>query len=48
MTDFTFGLNWYLNPHTRLKFNFVRASVDDLSVGKSKTDAFGMRFDFDF
>jgi phosphate-selective porin OprO/OprP len=48
MTDFTFGLNWYLNPHTRLKFNYIRASVNDLSVGKSKTDAFGMRFDFDF
>jgi|688.fasta_scaffold176190_1 phosphate-selective porin OprO/OprP len=48
LTDFTFGLNWYLNPFTRLKFNYIRANLDDLSVGKSKTDAFGMRFDFDF
>jgi phosphate-selective porin OprO/OprP len=48
LTDFTFGLNWYLNSYTRMKFNYIRAFLDDPSVGRSKTDAFGMRFDFDF
>jgi phosphate-selective porin OprO/OprP len=47
LTDFTLGLNWYLNPYTRLKFNYVRAFLEDDLVGNSLTDAYGMRFDYD-
>ena len=48
LTDFTIGLNWYLNPYTRWKFNYVRAFLEDDRVGNSLTDAYGMRFDYDF
>jgi phosphate-selective porin OprO/OprP len=27
-TDYTFGINWYLNPNMMVKMNFVRAEVD--------------------
>ena len=27
-TDYTFGINWYLNPNTMVKMNYVRAEVD--------------------
>ena len=50
LTDFTVGLNWYLNPYTRWKFNYVRAFLEDTKTnkGNSMTDAYGMRIDFDF
>lgn len=48
MQDFTFGLNWYLNPYARMKFNYIRAFLDDPVDGSSTTDAYGMRVDFEF
>jgi phosphate-selective porin OprO/OprP len=48
MTDFTFGLNWYLNKYTRMKFNYIRAFLQDTEVGNSLTDIWGGRFDFEF
>ena len=56
LTDFTIGLNWYLNPYTRAKFNYVRAFLEDSRIdrttgqpiGNSLTDLYGMRFDFEF
>jgi phosphate-selective porin OprO/OprP len=48
MTDFTAGLNWYLNPYARVKFNYVRAFLEDTRVGNSMTDAFGLRLDTEF
>ena len=48
LTDFTFALNWYLNPYTRWKFNYIRAFLQDERKGNSLTDAYGMRFDYDF
>ena len=48
LTDFTVGLNWYLNPYTRWKFNYVRAFLENDRKGNSLTDAYGMRFDYDF
>ncbi len=48
LTDFTAGLNWYLNPYTRMKFNYIRAFLEDTRVGNSLTDAYGIRFDYEF
>ncbi|MFM8414265.1 MAG: OprO/OprP family phosphate-selective porin [Planctomycetota bacterium] len=48
LTDFTAGLNWYLNPYSRVKFNYVRAFLEDTRVGNSMTDAFGLRLDTEF
>ena len=50
LTDFTIGLNWYLNAYTRAKFNYVRAFLEDTKpdAGNSLTDAYGVRFDYEF
>jgi phosphate-selective porin len=37
-----------LNPYTRVKFNYIRAALEDLDTGNSLTDIYGMRFDYDF
>ncbi|MGA2026162.1 MAG: porin [Syntrophobacteraceae bacterium] len=34
-TDYTVGLNWYLNPNVMVKMNYVRAVVDAHNVGSS-------------
>ncbi len=31
--NFTFGMNWYLNPNSRLMFNYIHASEDDRPDG---------------
>jgi phosphate-selective porin OprO/OprP len=48
LQDFTFGLNWYLNPYLRAKFNYVRAFLDDPVTGRSTTNLYGMRVDYEF
>jgi phosphate-selective porin OprO/OprP len=47
LTNFTFGLNWYLTPYNRAKFNYVLANLDRDSVA-SQTSIFGVRYDMDF
>ena len=44
MNNYTLGLNWYLNPHTRWTFNYVFSEVKDLD----DSDIFQMRFYVDF
>jgi phosphate-selective porin OprO/OprP len=48
LQDFTAGVNWYWNPYARCRFNYIRAYLDDIAFGKSKTDIYGMRVDFEF
>ncbi len=43
-TDITLGLNWYLNPATKVSFNKVWANIED----KGNANAFQMRFQVDF
>jgi phosphate-selective porin OprO/OprP len=48
--DHTLGVNWYMNPHTRLMFNYVLChSTNDYGV-KPLTDmsVYEMRFQIDF
>lgn len=42
--NITLGLNWYLNPNTRIMWNYVSADVDEVGT----VDAFMMRFQVDF
>lgn len=43
METYTFGLNWYLTPHTRIMWNYVAADVKDTG----QVDIFEMRFQVD-
>jgi len=44
MESYTLGLNWYLNPHSRVMWNYVMADVKDIG----DVDVFQMRFQVDF
>lgn len=48
--NFTAGLNWYLNPNTRIMFNYVRANVEDRDDldGDGTLDVYQSRFMVDF
>ena len=47
--DFTFGVNWYLNPNYRLMGNYIYADVKDRADAEDgSTDIFQMRFQVDF
>ncbi len=44
LDDITVGLNWYLNPNTRIMFNYVFADVE----GVGDVNIFQLRFQVDF
>jgi phosphate-selective porin OprO/OprP len=44
MDSYTLGLNWHLNPHAKIMWNYVMADVEDLG----DVDVYQMRFQFDF
>jgi phosphate-selective porin OprO/OprP len=55
--DYTFGINWFLNPNLRMTFNYILANIDDRNTivnGTPETiddeyaDIFMMRFQVDF
>jgi phosphate-selective porin OprO/OprP len=48
MTDVTAGVNWYLNPYTKIVGNYIHSFVDNPTVGNSGTDIFAMRAQIDF
>lgn len=44
LQDFTLGLNWHLNPNTRVMWNYIHANAED----QGDADIFGMRLQIDF
>ncbi len=48
LTDFTFGVNWYLNNYSKIQFNYIRAFLDSPTTGDSTADIFGLRAQLDF
>ena len=52
LEEYSVGLNWYLNPNTRVMFNYVIQELDKLDDGGAnldpEIDIFEMRFQIDF
>jgi len=48
--NYTFGLNWYLNPNVRWMFNYIRADVEDNEevAEDESANIFQTRFQVDF
>lgn len=51
--DFTFGVNWYLNPNTRVMFNYILAiannrTVNDIYLDDDPLNIVQSRFQVDF
>ncbi len=45
----TVGVNWYLNPNTRLMFNYIAADLTPTSPGDDgQTDIFLVRWQIAF
>lgn len=48
LTDFTAGLNWYLTNHVKLQFNYIRAMLDNPTLGDSDANVFAIRTQLQF
>ncbi len=48
LNNFTFALNWHLNPYTRVKWEYIYAMLDRPPTGDSFAQIAGLRFDMDF
>ncbi len=48
ITDATFGLNWYLNPYTKLSTNIIQVHMDRPPVGQSQATVFAIRAQVEF
>lgn len=44
MTDFTFGVNWYLNPATKFVFNYIYSDVKNLGTASVAQVRFQVKF----
>lgn len=47
LTNATFGLNWFLTPYNRMKFNYILSNLER-DLRESRANLFGLRFDMDF
>ena len=48
LTDLTVGLNWYMNPWTRITTDWVHPFLDRAPGGNSHADLWGIRCQFEF
>ncbi len=46
--DWTLGVNWYLNAHSKVQFNYIVACLDDALDRYSTAGLFGLRGQLDF
>jgi len=47
-TNFSTGLNWYMNPYTRVMFDYVYNDIDRNGAGDGNPQFFGTRLQVDF
>jgi phosphate-selective porin OprO and OprP len=48
LDEITVGLNWYLNPYTKVQWNYLHSMLDRTPTNASRADIVGMRFHFEF
>lgn len=48
LTDLTAGVNWWLNTHTRLTFNYIHGWLDKQPAGQTEFGIFAIRAQIDF
>lgn len=48
MNNFTFGVNWYQNPYSKVVFNYIHSWLDHRTAVESEANAFGLRVQIDF
>jgi len=48
MYEMTYGINWYWNPYTKVMFNYVQPQLNDPDLGRSASDFFVARMQFEF
>ncbi len=48
LVDLSFGVNWYLNPYSRVYFNYVHAMLDRGGAANNYGNLFGVRAQFEF
>lgn len=46
--DVTLGLNWYLNPYTKVMWNYIHPMLERGGPGTTTADLYGMRCQFEF
>src|SRR5262249_26991098 len=48
VSDWTFGLNWFLNPNMRVQFNYILERRDQPGVEAAWINGIGVRAAYDF
>lgn len=48
LVDYSVGVNWYLNPYTRMYFNYVHADLHSAQPGANYGNLWGLRAQFEF
>jgi phosphate-selective porin OprO/OprP len=48
LTDATVGLNWYMNPNSKVQLGYIRAMLNNNTYGYSNTNIFDLRYQMDF
>lgn len=48
LNDLTAGINWYLNPRTKVQFNYIHAFLVDPVTAESNANVFALRGQVDF